>query len=65
MTSLLEDETYFDAWFNVTPAALELYQTVENRLMENIELARAFRFRLLLLMKRSWDCSFVLFVREE
>lgn len=44
MTNLLEDDNYFDAYFNTTPQALELQNALELRLKGNIELARMFLF---------------------
>lgn len=39
MTALLEDDAYFDAYFNTMPQALQLHQVYESRLKENIAIA--------------------------
>lgn len=39
LTTLLEDEATFDAYFHTMPQALELQQAYEQRLKSNIALA--------------------------
>ena len=41
MTALLEDDAYFDAFFNTMPQALPMHQAVEQRIRSNLAIARA------------------------
>ncbi|KAL8277999.1 hypothetical protein RQP46_009631 [Phenoliferia psychrophenolica] len=40
MTALLEDDAYFDAFFNTMPEALPMHQAVEQRMRSNIAIAQ-------------------------
>lgn len=45
LSALLEDDTYFDAFFNTMPQAREMHQAHERRLRDNIGLAGELSWR--------------------
>lgn len=40
MTALLEDEAYYDAYFHTMQQAAEMHQLQEQRILDNLALAR-------------------------